>query len=405
LIRTRIGVILFWCLLTLYFYDLSYGQNRSSFNYVQKELRRPKNLSNSRIVLNKYISNNEESITVWLFFTDKGFDDNIVLKEKLRDYEYSRNSLSLSKRKKSNRIFDFSDLPVEPSYLEEISAYISEIRHVSRWFNAVSVEMPKPNLERLNQLPFISLIKPLRRLSRSIPNNKIEPEFKFRKNSSSVMLDYGLSFDQLNQINVVEAHDAGYTGKNIIIAMFDTGFLLSHNSFSHILNTGRLVAQRDFVGGDENVQDEGTENNHSHGTNTWSVVGGFQEGTLIGSAYNASFILAKTENVSSETKIEEDNWIAAAEWVEEIGADIISSSLVYFEFDDTADDYSISDLDGNTGLITIAADLAVSKGIIVVNGIGNEGPGSTSLWMPADGDDVISVGAVTFTGAVANFKD
>ncbi|MCH8927926.1 MAG: S8 family peptidase [Candidatus Marinimicrobia bacterium] len=401
---SRLGVLFIWCLLFLYFNDFSYGQKSSSFAYVQKELGRAKNLSDSNVSLNKYVSNNKESITVWLFFTDKGIRDNRTLNEKLRDYEFNRNSLSLSKRKKPNRTFDFTDLPVEPSYLKEISTHISKIRQVSRWFNAVSVELPIANLERLNQLQFISRIQPLQRLSHSIQKINLEREIHFRKNSSSVMLDYGISFDQLNQINVVEAHNAGYTGKNIIIAMFDSGFLLSHNAFSHIFDSGRLIVQKDFVGGDNNVQDEGSENDHWHGTSTWSAVGGFQEGTLIGAAYGASFILAKTENIASETKMEEDNWIAAAEWVEQLGADVISSSLAYLDFDGTDDDYSVSDLDGNTGLITIAADLAVSKGIIVVTAMANEGPKATSLWMPADGDDVIAVGAVTSSGFPAPFS-
>lgn len=404
MIRSRIWVIFIWCLLTLFFYDFSYGQKISTFHYVQKELSRPKDLTDSKAALNKYIANNEESVSVWLFFTDKGIKDNHVLNEKLLDYEFSRNNFSISKRKKPRRSFDFSDLPVEPLYLEELLIHISKIRHVSRWFNAVSVEMPLTNLESVDQLPFVSRIQPLLRLSRPNIGIDLEAVPEFRKNSSSMMLDYGFSFDQLNQINVVEAHNAGYTGKDITIAMFDTGFLLSHNSFSHILNTPKLIAQKDFVGGDDNVQDEGSENAHSHGTSTWSTVGGFQDGTLIGSAYNASFILAKTENVTSETKLEEDNWIAAAEWVETLGADVISSSLAYLDFDGTADDYSISDLDGNTGLITIAADLAVSKGIIVVTAIGNEGPGVTSLWMPSDGVDVISVGAVTSSGNIASFS-
>jgi len=402
--RSLIGVVLIWCLLTLYFYDFSYGQGSSSFHFIQKDLDRPKNLSDSKAVLNRYISSNEGSITVWLFFTDKGFKDNTVLNVKLRNYEVYRNSSSLSKRKNSHRTFDFSDLPVEQSYLEEISAHISKIRHVSRWFNAVSVEVPVTNLELVNQLPFVSRIQSIRRLNRSNLEINLKAAPEFSKRSSSMMLDYGISFDQLDQINVVEAHNAGFTGKNIIIAMFDTGFMLSHNSFSHILNSSNLIAQKDFVGGDDNVQDEGSENNHSHGTSTWSVVGGFQEGTLIGVAYNASFILAKTENISSETKMEEDNWIAAAEWSDSIGADVISSSLAYLDFDGTENDYSISDLDGNTGLITIAADLAVEKGIIVVTSMANEGPKATSLWMPADGDDVISVGAVTSFGLPANFS-
>ena len=404
MIYSRLGIPFLLCIILLYLSTASLAQSGNSFTYVQKKLSRTKDISNLDLYLNKYISNDEESITVWLFFTDKGFNDNTALNDRLRDYEFNRNSLSLSKRNKPYKTFDFSDLPVDPSHLEEISIHISKLRHVSRWFNAVSVELPVTNLDQLIQLPFVSRIQPVRRLSRSNLETNFKASPEFRKNSSAVMVDYGISFDQLDQINVIEAHIAGYTGENIIIAMFDTGFLLSHDAFSHILDSDRLLNQRDFVGGDDNVQDEGMESNHSHGTSTWSVVGGLLDSAIIGAAYNASFILAKTEITDSETKLEEDNWIAAAEWVETLGADVISSSLAYFDFDGVADDYSVSDLDGNTGLITIAADLAVSKGIIVVTAIANEGPGSTSLWMPADGNDVITVGAVNSLGMVASFS-
>ena len=226
------------------------------------------------------------------------------------------------------------------------------------------------------------------------------------KSLSSEGIDYGNSLGQLLQINVVAAHDSGYSGEGVLIAMFDTGFRVSHGSFSHIVDSGRLIAQRDFVNNDNIVSDENDERVQGHGTSTWSAVGGFRNAVHIGAAFGASFILAKTEDadVLPDLKSEEDNWIAAAEWVEQLGADVISSSLAYLDFENDADDYTIEDLDGNTTLITLAADLAVSKGINVVTAMGNEGLGPTSLWAPADGDEVISVGAVSQAGLLASFS-
>ncbi|MGB9665514.1 MAG: S8 family serine peptidase, partial [Ignavibacteria bacterium] len=144
----------------------------------------------------------------------------------------------------------------------------------------------------------------------------------------------------------------------------------------------------------------------SHGTQTLSTIGGFKDGQLIGPAFGATYILAKTENTESETPIEMDNWIAALEWADSIGVDITSTSLGYLEFDPPYPSYNWTHMDGNTVPITIAADLAVKRGIVVVNSAGNEGYNSTrnTLVAPADGDSVIAVGAVTSSGSRASFS-
>ena len=371
------------------------GSDKSIFNYIQKDIYRPQSNTITQISLHKFSRNDDNSVTVWLFFTDKGFSNEFELNSAIEKLRLNRAPESLKNRFKSNNPIDFTDLPVFEPYVEQISEYASKIRHKSRWFNAVSIEIRVNALASVSSLPFISRIEPVRIHKISIPPARFRSNSVLRKNLSSGGIDYGSSFGQLDQINVVAAHDSGYSGEGILIAMFDAGFRVSHGSFSHIVNSGRLIAQRDFVNNDDIVSDENTERAQGHGTSTWSAVGGFRNAVHIGAAFGASFILAKTEDVRSETKAEEDNWIAAAEWVESLGADIISSSLAYLDFDGTEDDYSIDDLDGNTILITLAADLAVSKGINVVTAMGNEGLlGTTSLWAPADGHGVISVGAV-----------
>jgi len=142
---------------------------------------------------------------------------------------------------------------------------------------------------------------------------------------------------------------------------------------------------------------------------TLSIIGGFKDGKLIGPAFDANFILAKTENTQSESPIEEDNWLAAAEWADSIGVDVTSTSLGYRDgFDFGFTDYTAADMNGKTTIITKAADMLASKGVVVVNAAGNEGTRlalqQNSLVAPADGDSVIAVGAVTTTGVLASFS-
>ena len=165
----------------------------------------------------------------------------------------------------------------------------------------------------------------------------------------------------------------------------------------------------DFVNNDSNIGDEGDMGQGYHGTFTLSAIGGYYPGHFIGPAYSANYILAKTENTDSETPIEEDNWVAALEWADSIGVDVTSTSLGYNDFDPQGDggpDLTWQDMNGNTAIITIAADLAVKKGILVFNSAGNEGFNAdhNTIIAPADGDSVIAVGAVDSKGIRASFS-
>jgi subtilisin family serine protease len=198
-------------------------------------------------------------------------------------------------------------------------------------------------------------------------------------------------------------HELGFHGEGVVIAVFDAGFNnLPHEAFA----TMAILTQRDFVNGDLDVSDGADQGEGSHGTATLSTIGGFKEGELIGPAYAATYILAKTENTDSETPVEEDNWAAAAEWAESLGADVISSSLGYLEYDGAFTSYTFADMNGETALSTRAADLAAARGVVVVNSAGNSGynPEHNTLGAPADGKNVIAVGAVDRLGTRVYFS-
>jgi subtilisin family serine protease len=168
----------------------------------------------------------------------------------------------------------------------------------------------------------------------------------------------------------------------------------------------RILAAHDFVNGDDDVSNHGDRGEGSHGTMTLSVLGGFGEGQLVGPAFGADFVLAKTENTDSETPVEEDNWAAAAEWAEALGADVISSSLGYLEYDSPFPSYTFRDMDGRTAISTRAAEMAAQRGVVVVNSAGNSGldAAHNTLGAPADGAHVLAIGAVTAGGARATFS-
>src|SRR2546425_9763140 len=63
------------------------------------------------------------------------------------------------------------------------------------------------------------------------------------------------------------------------------------------------------------------------------LVTGVQTCALPISSSVSAYLLAKTEDVRSETRIEEDNYVRALEWADSIGVDIVSSSLGYLTFD------------------------------------------------------------------------
>ncbi|MCP4703710.1 MAG: S8 family serine peptidase, partial [candidate division Zixibacteria bacterium] len=346
-----------------------------------------------------------EKIKVWLFFTDKGIFDNQSLNNRINSIRQKASPRIITRRINrtgNSDLFDFYDIPVNADYLDQLVNMGVEIVRQSRWLNAVSVRTDKYSISTLSNLPFVAEIREVRKYKRK--PEKIEPAIKLEvpKTSKlnavlpdSVINWYGNSYTQLNLTNIPLVHQFGYTGEGIRIALLDAGFELGLSVFDNL----NLIDQYDFVDDDASAKDDGIENpsrENRHGTLVLSTIAGYIPDNLIGPAYGAEYLLARTEYDGSETIVEEDNWAAAAEWADSLGADIISTSVGYLDW------YDYSDLDGNTAIITIAADLAVSRGITVFASAGNEG---VSLFHyitpPADGDSVIAVGSVNSEGLIS----
>ncbi|MDZ4712533.1 MAG: S8 family serine peptidase [bacterium] len=344
-----------------------------------------------------------EKILAWIEFKDKGvLADNMIYRpEKFLTQE------SITRRKKVkplNTLADYTDVPVYADYINELVRSGINIKNKSKWFNRVSCYLTKEQVNNIVDIDFVSRVDVVRTFKKNPEDIELQnSNEEFEQNSDGIpnnvsyQLNYGSSLTQMEMINAPIAHDSGYKGQGVLIASFDAGFdNLAHPVFDSIRARG--LRTFDFVNGDTNVGDQsGQMGEGSHGTQTLSLVGGYRPANLISPAFRSKYILAKTENTDSETPLEEDNWIAAAEWADSLGADIITSSLGYIGMDiGSSHSYDWTWMNGDSCLITIGADLAVNKGIIVCNSAGNEGfdPVHNTLGAPSDGDSVICVGSV-----------
>jgi serine protease AprX len=347
--------------------------------------------------------------TVWIFFKDKGPE----LDKKMQAAQSSRNPRTLKRRVrhlKYTPLVDEYDVPVEEKYIQSVQSHTIRIRHRSRWLNAVSVEVYGYALQRIAALDFVKKIERVRSFYFREPDLTSQTHTQSIEKPSQIAephaFDYGPSFNQLNQINVPALHDLGYSGNGVLICMLDTGFKnFTHQALDHL----DIQATWDFVNDDPNVFDEeGQMGVGNHGTQTLGTIGGYHPGELIGPAYGASYILGKTENTEWERHIEEDHWVAGAEWADDLGSDIISSSLGYrYEFDQGEEEYTYEDMDGETAIVTKGANIAASRGILIVNSAGNEGPTTppmNTIIAPADSPNVIAAGAVYSNGMRVEFS-
>jgi hypothetical protein len=344
----------------------------------------------------------QSKFTVWVYFKDKGPNSNQLLSNPL-NLVTQRSIDRRLKVKSLQNVVDFTDLPIYHEYVNEIASKVLNVRVQTKWLNAISVEVYREQIEEIADLSYVNGVEVVERYIRSgdemsDDNNSVETTGTDDPLVDSLNYGPGSATTQITQIKVNIVHNQGIYGQGVMIASFDAGFgNLGHEVFT--TKPMSIPHRWDFH---TNSQ---TLTSHSHGTATLSLVGGYKPTKMIGTAFGSTFILARTEVDPTETPVEMDHWIAAAEWADSLGADVITSSLGYLEFDAPFTSYTWQDMNGNTMPITIAADLAVNKGIVVSNSAGNNGSNThNTLGGPADGDSVLTVGAVTTSGTRASFS-
>ena len=354
-----------------------------------------------------------------VYFKDKGSNQHNSLNKSSAEYKKAEAALSeraIERRKKvmGENYITYEDLPISSEYIETIINFGVEIHRELKWFNAVSCYLTDEQINQIILLPFVEKIEKVRTLKRSIPKKEDGSNSQsfqnLNKSNKQNTFDYGQSFTQFNLIEVPPVHDAGINGSGVVIGLLDSGFRWKTHPAMMNLD---VKAEYDFVYNDDNTDDEVTDSASqvSHGTAVLSVVGGFDEGNIVAPAYGASYILAKTEipynsnDNPVETNIEEDNFVAGVEWIESMGADIISTSLGYSEFDAGQNSYTYADMDGKTGKATKAYNFAFDRGVVTVSSAGNEGIYPWyHITTPADAFNVISVGGVSSSNNLVSFS-
>ncbi len=377
----------------------------------------------------------------------------------LRHPEQFLSAKSLMRRQRQHLKLDQTDLPVTPAYVDSIRATGVDICSRSKWNNTVLVSTTDTSLiDRIAALPFVKqtrrvatytrpeqkrqddrfrLIRPERQqtddnnptnldslirnyltgsINRDIPTTPVDSigiaaalmkELGFfslgRQEEADTTAEepdtiYGRAATQARQLHVEALHERGFRGRGMTIAVIDGGFF--NTDTIPMLRNVSILGTKDFVTPGGNVYE-----GQSHGTMVLSCIGANQPGTFVGTAPEARFWLLRSEDGDSEQMVEEDNWAAAAEFADSVGADLINTSLGYSKYDNEADNVRYSELDGHARLCSHSASLLASKGIVLCNSAGNEGASTWKLIsIPADADDVLTVGAVTDKGVNTSFS-
>lgn len=357
-------------------------------------------------------------VKYWIIFKDKGefTSDNSIEKGSVA-YEKGKqllNERAIKRRLKvlsEDNLIDFKDLPLNMEYVSGVKNLNIELIAQSKWLNGVSAYLTNSQLEKVKQLEFVEQIKVVNKLYKQQISGNVKNENSESKSEKDSVnkYDYGNSYKQMEMVNVPKLHNMNITGKGVMIANFDDGFdWKRHEALKNL----KVEGEYDFVNADRNTFYEQNQKypetriQGQHGTATLSCMSGFKEGRLIGPAFDSEILLGKTEYVSSETPMEEDFFLEAAEWAEAQGTDVITCSLIYRYFDAPYEknSYTYDNYDGKTAITTIAAARSAYLGIVVCQSMGNYYQTAIpSLGSAADADSIISVGSVTYNGNAANF--
>ena len=331
----------------------------------------------------------------WVYFKDKP-EAGYYLENPL----FMLSPKALDRRSRYAISLDELDVPIAQSYISAVNSVSGiTVKAKSKWLNALHVT---GTMEAINGLMELSFVNHIRFADNSLNKRSVSAGNHNDKFDVKGNYEYGTSFNQIHMLGGDYLHEKGFTGQGITIAVMDAGFpnVDTFTAFQKIRDNGQLLGGYNFVNRNDNVF-----TGYDHGTAVLSVMTGYVEGQLIGTAPEADYYLFITEDSSQETPLEESLWVEAAEKADSLGVDVINTSLGYYTFDDPRYNYSYADMNGKSTFITRGADIAFSRGMILVNAAGNEG---TNVWhyilAPADGFNVLAVGAVDAVENITGFS-
>jgi hypothetical protein len=342
----------------------------------------------------------------WIPFTDK---DNSPFSVNTPLVYLSQKALN--RRNAQGITVTSQDFPVNPAYVQGVKQAANvDVLIQSRWLNGIVIQTTDTvGLAQIMALPYVDSSNAERvENDKGAQSAKMETTGMIYKAedimiNGSEALNYGLSEQQNVMIGVDYLHDLGFTGSGMTIAVLDAGFFGADTTTAllPLFNNSQVVGTWDFVTG----QPVDYTQHSTHGKSVLNCMGANIPGFYIGSAPDANYWLIRTEDAPTENIIEEYNWVVGAEFADSVGADVVNTSLGYTTFDDSTKSHTYADLDGNTTVITRGADIAASKGMLMINSAGNSGSGSWHyIGAPADGDSVLAIGAVSANRLVTDFS-
>lgn len=312
---------------------------------------------------------------------------------------------ALERRTNQNIVLDFNDIPIEATYISQIKSVAGiTVMAKSKWMNAIHVRGEQAAINSLALFSFVHKVdfadKSLNQLGKIAKSTKSKKGNKTKK--TKIDYAYGSSSNQIQMLNGHVLHQQNYTGSGKVIAVMDAGYpgVNTTEPFKRLRDNNQILGGYNFV-----LRDSQFYTGVSHGTSVLSSMGGYKENYLVGTAPDASYYLFITEDDTSENPVEESLWVEAAEKADSLGVDIINTSLGYFDFDNDAYNHTYSEMNGSTAFMSRGAEIAFSRGMILVTSAGNSGNSSDPhIAVPADAVSVLSVGAVTSSETLASFS-
>lgn len=333
----------------------------------------------------------------WIYFTGKP-DAQTYIQNPLQ----MLSQRAIDRRATQGIPLDSKDVPVHQPYIDQIAATPGiEVKAKSKWLNSIHV---RGSVDAITNLQLLSFVESVVFADRSLNNSQDKTTARKAKRTSSAVgqLPYGNSANQVEMLNGHLLHQQNYTGSGKIIAVMDAGFpgVDSQVPFQRLRDDNKILGGYNFVDRNTEIYTRG-----SHGTSVLSTMGGYVADQLVGTAPDASYYLFITEDVNSENPVEESYWVEAAEMADSLGVDVINTSLGYFTYDNPAYSYTYEDLNGTTAYSSKGANVAFSRGMIVVVSAGNSGSTpNPHVSVPADATFALAIGAVTATGTYATFS-
>lgn len=306
---------------------------------------------------------------------------------------------SLKRRERQSLKVDSTDLPLSQKYLDELGAAGFEVVGGSKWNNTALVKLTDSlNVGRLATFPFVTGVRCVFQSPDSISRQRV-----FTLESDTTAADpkrpYGKATRQIEQLNGRRLHEAGYRGKGMLIGIVDGGYMNADiiPAFKNI----KIVGTHDFV----YPYQSDLYRLLDHGTMVLSCMAVADSSRYVGTAPEAEYMLLRSEYGPTESLSEEDSWAMAVEYADKEGVDVINSSLGYAQFDDASTNFSYSQLDGKSTLISRTASMLADKGVLLVCSAGNSGDEPwKKITPPGDAENVLTVGAVSARGINTNFS-